>query len=73
MIHENESYFQQLRARTVNTNIKSLFVTYGGLLEAIGFVSQDFKEAIVIEPMDLDGFVKVKIVEAMHGNATPNN
>lgn len=59
----DKSYFSELRLRTVNQNIKSMFVTEKGLEEAILCVSKEWTRAVTIEPPDLDGYFKVKAVD----------
>lgn len=58
-----KSYFQHIKERTINVNLKSVFVTQGGLQDAMECVSKEWTMPIVIEPRDLDGFFKVKVIE----------
>ena len=62
------SYFHQLRERSCNMNIKSIFVNQAGLLNAIEFVSMEWTRPVIIEPPDLDGFFKVKVMEIKSEN-----
>lgn len=58
-----QSAIHEWRERQINTDMRSIFVTIRGLMEAMECVSKDWTRTIVIEPPDLDGYFKVKAVE----------